>query len=464
MPNKKITPTLLPNTKKAEVTTLPNSKVPKAIKYTGPRSAVTETPDEVAQRIQRENAYKPEEFKASQKVLAEKWANRKETEKRLMAEQEQPIETPVVKQPTQQNVADLLRQQSQSATDSLVAQLKQRISESVANQQQLISQAPSIYDPMRATSEVAKSKQLRSALERSSVLGDRGGIGRSEALLTQTEGDKRLSNINLDQQRYINDANQEIARLENEGKFEEARIVAEQKNKLVQNLIGETVRQEGIQREDELLARDEAIRQEDIQREEEQSQLDYERERAELEESREYDDYLRQVEKADKAELMQEEARIQEERDRLLAELDEATSQRDYERKKSLNSQLAAADVKLEAVKQANRLELEAERTAGNLAEIEAKGTEEEKTEPQYSDSEIDSAIKNAIGPTDYTTPEEQRKIMNDWIVRNIKNITGDQLDNIAFTRGITEKELEYIYNQVRLRSGTSTNPSPAGQ
>ena len=162
------------------------------------------------------------------------------------------VETPVIEQP-QVNIADMMRESSKSATDSLVAQLKQRIAESVQAQQANIAKAPQTYDPLRAESEVRKSQDLRSALERSSVLGDRGGIGRSEALLSQTEGENRLTDINLQQQNYIDQANQEISRLQSEGRYEEARIVADQANQLSQSLIGEQVRQEGIQREDTLL-------------------------------------------------------------------------------------------------------------------------------------------------------------------------------------------------------------------
>ena len=171
----------------------------------------------------------------------------------LVAQQET-IETPTqeIKQTTVKgpSISDQLTQQSTAQTNSLVAQLKQRIAESVASQQSIINKAPQQFDPYRAESEVAKSQQLRSALERSSVLGDRGGIGRSEALATQTSGEQRLTDINLAQENMIADANAEIARLENEGRYEEARIKEDQTNMLLQSLMNEQVRQEGIARED----------------------------------------------------------------------------------------------------------------------------------------------------------------------------------------------------------------------
>lgn len=175
------------------------------------------------------------------------------TETPVETQQETPVEE--VKVPQKPTIESQLRQESKSTTDALVQALRQRISESKAQQEQLIAQAPQTYDPLRAESEVRKSQELRSALERASVRGDRGGIGRSEALATQTAGDNRLTDINLQQQNFIDQANSEIASLESQGRYEEAQIVAEQKAQLLQNLMTEQVRQEGIQKEDTALER-----------------------------------------------------------------------------------------------------------------------------------------------------------------------------------------------------------------
>lgn len=157
-----------------------------------------------------------------------------------------------------QNIQDLYGEQN----NALIAALKQRISESVAGQEQIKAQAPQQFDPLRASSEVAKSSDLRSALERSANLGDRGGVGRSEALATQLAGESRLNQINLAQQNVIDQADAEIARLNNEGRFQEAQIIAGNRAQMIQSLLGEDIRQQGIDRED-------AIRQENIAREDE---------------------------------------------------------------------------------------------------------------------------------------------------------------------------------------------------
>ena len=143
---------------------------------------------------------------------------------------------------------------------SSISTLKQRIAESQAAQTNLIAGASQQYQPYKDASEVTKAQELRRALERSANLGDRGGVGRQEALLTQTSGDNRLNSINLQQQNYIDTANSEIARLENEGSYEEATILANNKAAELEALLNEGYRQETIDREDTAIAKADAIR------------------------------------------------------------------------------------------------------------------------------------------------------------------------------------------------------------
>lgn len=111
----------------------------------------------------------------------------------------------------------------------LINQLKQKIAEARAQQEGIIKNAPQQFDPLRAQSELSKGQQLRQVLERNANLGDRGGIGRSATLQTQTAGENRLNAINLQQQNVIDTANQRIADLESQGRFEEANILAQQR-------------------------------------------------------------------------------------------------------------------------------------------------------------------------------------------------------------------------------------------
>lgn len=170
--------------------------------------------------------------------------------------------TPTVEKQKTNTLTDMMNQQSKAQTDSILSQIRQRIAESKANQEKLITGANEQYQPLRNQSEVAKSQQLRSVLEQSANMGDRGGIGRQEALTTQTEGENRLNQINMQQQNFVDSANSEIARLENEGRYQEAQAVYDQKSRDLQNAIEEARRQEDIQRSD--LQRQDAQSREDF--------------------------------------------------------------------------------------------------------------------------------------------------------------------------------------------------------
>ncbi|HSN66761.1 MAG TPA: hypothetical protein VLS94_08975 [Fusibacter sp.] len=161
----------------------------------------------------------------------------------------QPV--PQMVQPVQAPKTDylgMISSQYGEATNSAVAKLKQAIAESKAKQQGIIGNAPKQFDPLRSQSELAKGQQLRSVLERNSLMGDRGGVGRSAALQTQTAGENRLNSINLQQQEVIDTANQEIANLESRGLYEEANIRSQQKLAELQALMAESQRQDEIAR------------------------------------------------------------------------------------------------------------------------------------------------------------------------------------------------------------------------
>ena len=87
---------------------------------------------------------------------------------------------------------DAINQSKQKSLNAIAEALKQKL-----------ASIPAQYDPLRAASEVQKSSELRSVLEQSANLGDRGGIGRSQALETQTAGENRLAQYNIGQQQDI---------------------------------------------------------------------------------------------------------------------------------------------------------------------------------------------------------------------------------------------------------------------
>ena len=161
-------------------------------------------------------------------------------------------QTPNQSQPNGYNTQ--ISNQYNEQTNLLVNQLKQKIAQSKQEQQNIIANAPKQFDPMRAQSELTKSQQLRQVLERNANLGDRGGVGRSQALQTQTAGENRLNAINLQQQDVIDRANQQIAQIESQGRFEEANIINQQKLAELQALMSEQQRRDEIARQDALRA------------------------------------------------------------------------------------------------------------------------------------------------------------------------------------------------------------------
>jgi len=158
-------------------------------------------------------------------------------------------QVPVQQVPQQPSVQSNITEMYNSLGQTQVQALKQRIAEAKASQQAMINQAPQQYNPLRAQSEVAKSQQLRSVLEQSANAGDRGGVGRQQALLTQTEGANRLNSIDMQQQNFVDSANAEISRLQSEGNYQEAEILANVKSQELQAAIAQSNqdRQFGLQ-------------------------------------------------------------------------------------------------------------------------------------------------------------------------------------------------------------------------
>lgn len=119
--------------------------------------------------------------------------------------------------------------------DSLVSALKSQIQQSINSKQQQINLLPQQYQPLKDQSEVQKANDLRTSLEQAANAGDRGGIGRQNALETQTAGDNRLNAINLDQKNAENALRNEIANLTLEGNVQEAQLSAQKLKDLIAN-------------------------------------------------------------------------------------------------------------------------------------------------------------------------------------------------------------------------------------
>lgn len=104
--------------------------------------------------------------------------------------------------------------------DSLLNALRTRLQQNIANRK-------AQSQPLRNDSEVRKAQELRTVLEQNANAGDRGGVGRQNALTTQVAGDNRLISIN-------NAENTDIANMQSDASVQEAQTNAERLRALIE--------------------------------------------------------------------------------------------------------------------------------------------------------------------------------------------------------------------------------------
>lgn len=400
--------------------------------------------------------------------------------------------------PVAQPVSDVITQQSDESTKSLLAALKQRISESIAGQKQLKEGVSQQFDPLRASSEVSKSQQLRSALERSSVRGDRGGIGRSEALATQTAGENRLTDINIAEQNRVSQIDAEVARLQNEGKFQEAQIVSGQKAQLLQNLLGEQVRQEDITRRE--TERQEALGTEAIEakfREELSNITQYSQDySAEIQRRQGTPDtaddrlipFLESAKQGKLSDIQTGEAQAgQDAEDRAFKKWNDGIPL-NQEEMNLIGSTRSTKPVKPSGGSGTTQVQLfnQADKKVSrgvplNAAEAAVYGVEPgfvdpnfdgttsgEDEEPLFSDTDVNFSVGRAVksATVDEADPalfqELEREAVKTWIVDNADDITGDQGDTLTIRYGLSNTDLDEIKNRLDLQGSQAI--SPGGQ
>jgi hypothetical protein len=151
--------------------------------------------------------------------------------------------------------------QNNQVKKSLVAQLRASIAKAKAGYTGIISKAPQTYQPLRNQTALTKEQQLRSALERNAVTGDRGGIGRQGLLDINTAAGNQMNDINLQQQNVINDANSAISSLDEQAAFKESEITADTASQKLQALLAENTRIDELNREQERYAQEYADKQ-----------------------------------------------------------------------------------------------------------------------------------------------------------------------------------------------------------
>jgi len=209
-----------------------------------------------------------------------------------------------------------------------------------------------------------------------------------------------------------------------------------------------------------------------------EAQAEYEREKAVLAESREYAEYLRQVENADARDMKLFEQELVERNKSIDFEINEARANNDFVREQELTQLKAANDLQLEGIRQAGRLQLEGARSANTLREIGARGAETRATEafkdtltgsgeqftPPYSS--IKAGLNNALTDTSLLTSEEARRVNKqetfDWIIDNEEIFINDpeSLKRLFIELPYSESEFaEYEdFRERATQSGVSFN------
>lgn len=122
-----------------------------------------------------------------------------------------------------------------SSYTNLVSALKAQIQQAQNNKQMQINGLGEKYQPERNNSEVMRNTDLRSVLEQSANAGDRGGVGRQNALETQTSADNRMNTIDLQQKGEETSLKNDIANLLLEGNIQEAQYKSQELKDLIEN-------------------------------------------------------------------------------------------------------------------------------------------------------------------------------------------------------------------------------------
>jgi hypothetical protein len=110
-----------------------------------------------------------------------------------------------------------------------LAAIQGQVQSGTAEYQRQISQAPSTYQPMRNETYTNDQLAQRALRERLANMGLGASGGKSLTLENQREMSlqNKLGDINRQQQKFIDDANFQIAQLQNQGRYQEAQAVAE---------------------------------------------------------------------------------------------------------------------------------------------------------------------------------------------------------------------------------------------
>ncbi|OCZ54304.1 hypothetical protein [Dehalobacter sp. TeCB1] len=143
---------------------------------------------------------------------------------------------------SQKDNSDQISQMYEQQKQAELAQLKQAIATNKASQQNIISNAPSQYQPLRDQASYNGYKNLGTLREMLANNGQQGGVNRTEETQVNTATQNDINTLNAQQQQVIDQANKAIADLEASGSLQEAQIVAQNAAEKLQALTAESNR------------------------------------------------------------------------------------------------------------------------------------------------------------------------------------------------------------------------------
>lgn len=209
----------------------------------------------------------------------------------------------------------------------------------------------------------------------------------------------------------------------------------------------------------------------------EEAEVEYQREKEILAESREYNEYIRNVEKANDIELLEIKSSIDNEKAILDAEIDEARANNDFSRDIEFAERQAAIDLQKEAVKAANDRALEGQRQAGRVSLEEQKqaGREALQTEKdeaggvkdRFDDNVFEDGAKTLLDNFNQFTEESVKEAaLTDYLFSQIVSgnlSTDEQVARLEARFNLAPGTIERKLDAIEAQEQQSQTPGVGG-
>lgn len=203
-----------------------NSNVPDYSKITAPTYNPASSQPSLADAVKQSPGYNATIQSATGTTLKDA----------IAGQQQQVPNTQISTYMQAQGNSDGIKQAYSSLADALNSRIQQQQNEKQAQ----FNKLGEIYQPQRNNSEVMRNNDLRSVLEQSANAGDRGGVGRQNALETQTSADNRMNAIDLQQKSDETSLKDSIANIRLEGDIQQSQYSSQ----MIKDLIADKNRVE----------------------------------------------------------------------------------------------------------------------------------------------------------------------------------------------------------------------------